>query len=1081
MLFALCWTSLCTLADETFKRIGVDDGLPNATIYSITQDQTGFIWMTSTNSGLLRYDGYQFSEFAVLTEQERKQQGSKDVGILLLDRQQNIWAGTWGYGLSRIDGKTGQLSRYVMDKNDPSSLAGMQVQALMEDAKGNIWVGSTGGINRIKPDGHIERIAAGASNGGLAHSRVWSLVESLDGSIWVATSLGLQRWREGEGFSKVLQLFPDRTARDNEIRSLYRLGDDVWVGTRFGVWRLDTHTMALQEVPFFQGGRSPIVNTITSDAQGMLLVGTYSGMYRIDPQSRQYVMFRKHQALLPTVNVRSIFLDRSGVIWLGSRENGLYYARHSKSAFSSLQAVLPRLDPEQLRQTVTAVTANERYIWLGTAAGLLEIDREQETLRKLSTAGRVNALVQGQQHEVYVATDAGLFRLTPGGTLSAVTAPFASLPNVAANIRDIKVDADGSLWLGLWGDGIVHWQPGSTTATSYMSKEMRQKIGDAVQALAVDDTSVWVGSRYSGVYQLDKRTSQVQIVDSTRGLALPSQDVQCIEPGNAGQLLICTATGLVIYNPTTQQQELLDKRAGLPSENIFGAFVDKHHDLWLMSSKGLTLRKDQTQRTITFTVQDGMVATELVFNAFYNDGRGTMYLGTIEGLSIVEPSYIWINEVPPKVAVSGIRINNQRLPQSMMQQPSSITLKPTDNAVEFEFAAFDFHDTSRNQFMYRLKGFDEDWIHQQGKHSAYYSNLPAGDYQLEVLGSNNHGLYNDVPLTLQVTVLPLWWQHRGVQIALGLLLLSVGFVVHLYRLRHMQQINRLLQESVQQKAKAQLILETKVAERTRALEESSMTLSLRTRQLEKSLAEVAKANRELKRLDQLKDEFISTVSHELRTPLTSIRGAVGLVAQKVVVPETNSYDVLLSTALENCERLSQLINDLLDVQKFESGKFSLSVKPVELIELCQQAIAGMQSYSLRYQVRLACEYPEHTEIWVNADALRLRQVFDNLLSNAVKFSKPAGLVRLSLQLVGTKVQLDVIDQGQGIPKAFQERVFEKFSQADASDTRAKEGTGLGLAICKKIVESHEGTIRFVSVEGQGTTFSIELLCCDKPS
>lgn len=383
--------------------------------------------------------------------------------------------------------------------------------------------------------------------------------------------------------------------------------------------------------------------------------------------------------------------------------------------------------------------------------------------------------------------------------------------------------------------------------------------------------------------------------------------------------------------------------------------------------------------------------------------------------------------------------------------------------------------------MYRLKGFDEDWIHQQGKHSAYYSNLPAGDYQLEVLGSNNHGLYNDVPLTLQVTVLPLWWQHRGVQIALGLLLLSVGFVVHLYRLCHMQQINRLLQESVQQKAKAQLILETKVAERTRALEESSMTLSLRTRQLEKSLAEVAKANRELKRLDQLKDEFISTVSHELRTPLTSIRGAVGLVAQKVVVPETNSYDVLLSTALENCERLSQLINDLLDVQKFESGKFSLSVKPVELIELCQQAIAGMQSYALRYQVRLACEYPEHTEIWVNADALRLRQVFDNLLSNAVKFSKPAGLVRLSLQLVGTKVQLDVIDQGQGIPKAFQERVFEKFSQADASDTRAKEGTGLGLAICKKIVESHEGTIRFVSVEGQGTTFSIELLCCDKPS
>lgn len=1037
--------------------------------------------MTSTNSGLLRYDGYQFSEFPVLTEQERKQQGSKDVGILLLDRQQNMWAGTWGYGLSRIDGKTGQLSRYVTDKNDPKSLAGMQVQALMEDSHGNIWVGSTGGINRIKPDGQIERIAAGASASGLAHSRVWSMVESLDGSIWIATSLGLQRWREGEGFSKLLQLFPERTARDNEIRSLYRLGDDVWVGTRFGVWRLDTKSIALQEVPFFAGSNSPIVNTMTSDAQGMLLVGTYSGMYRIDPRSRQYVLFRKQQALLPTVNVRAIFLDRSGVIWLGSRENGLYYARHSKSAFSSLQSVLPTLDPEQLRQTVTAVTANQRYIWLGTAAGLLEIDREQESLRKINTAGRVNALVQGMERDIYVATDAGLFSLSPGGDLNPITAPFANLPNVAANIRDIKVDTDGSLWLGLWGDGIVHWRPGATTSTSYMSTEMRQKIGDAVQALFVDAESVWVGSRYSGVYHLDKKTGLVKPVDVSLGLELPSQDVQCIEPGHAEQLLICTATGLVIYNPKTQSQELLDKRAGLPSENIFGAFVDQQQDLWLMSSKGLTLRKYQTERTITFTVQDGMVATELVFNAFYKDGRGSMYLGTIEGLSIVEPNYIWINEVPPKVAVSGIRVNNQSLPSSMIQQHSSVTLQPTDNAIEFEFAAFDFHDTSRNQFMYRLTGFDQDWIQQQGKHSAYYSNLPAGEYQLDVRGSNNHGLYNDVPVTLRVTVLPLWWQHRWVQIAFGVMLLSVGFVVHLYRLRHMQQINRLLQESVQQKAKAQLILETKVAERTRALEESSMTLSLRTRQLEKSLAEVAKANRELKRLDQLKDEFISTVSHELRTPLTSIRGAVGLVAQKVVVPETNSYDVLLSTALENCERLSQLINDLLDVQKFESGKFSLSVKPVELIDLCQQAITGMQSYALRYQVRLACEYPEHSQIWVHADALRLRQVFDNLLSNAIKFSKPEDLVRLTLQIIGSKVQLDVIDQGVGIPKAFQERVFEKFSQADASDTRAKEGTGLGLAICKKIVESHEGSIRFVSTEGQGTTFSIELQCCDKPS
>lgn len=1087
----LCCRVFCSLvllvasqfayASDTFKRIGVDDGLPNATIYSITQDHAGFIWLTSTNSGLLRYDGYHFAEFPVLTDTERKQQGSKDVGTLLIDKQKNMWAGTWGYGLSKIDGKTGALTRFVHDDRNPESLAGMQVQALLQDSHGNIWVGSTGGLNRIRPDGSIERLGVDKDKPTLAHPRVWSIVEGLDGSIWVATSLGIQQWRDGEGLSDLLQLFPNRSARDNEIRSLYRLGQDIWVATRFGVWHLNSQTKQLTEVPFFAGSTAPIVNVITSDAQGMLLVGTYNGMFRIDPQKRQYVSFRKQAALLPTVNVRAIFLDQSGVIWLGSRENGLYYARHSKSAFTSLQTILPSVDEEVFQQTTTAVTSHENYIWLGTAAGVLEIDRQRETLRKLPTAGRVNALQYSQDGYVYVATDAGLLRQTPGGNLQPVDAPFQALVNVSANIRDIVLDQDGSFWLGLWGDGIVHWRQ-DQQAVSYLKDELRQKIGDAVQALATDSASTWIGTRYSGLYQLDKLSGQVRAITAADGLVLPSPDIQCIEPTQRGTLLICTATGLVIYDPKQKQQQLLDRRSGLPSENVFGAHMDSSGDIWIMSPKGLTLRKHDTERMITFTEQDGLVATELVFNAFFDDGQGTMYVGTIEGLSMVEPAYIWVNEVAPKVAVSNIRINNQPLPIHPTQpNTAAISLRPTDNAVEFEFAAFDFHDTSRNQFMYRLQGMEQNWIQQQGKHSAYYSNLPPGDYVLQVRGSNNHGLFSDVPVSVEVHVLPLWWQQRWVQYLILLGALCVGFAIHLYRLRHMQQINRLLQESVQQKAKAQLILETRVTERTQALEESSMTLSLRTRQLEKSLAEVAKANRELKRLDQLKDEFISTVSHELRTPLTSIRGAVGLIAQKVVVPETDSYNVLLNTALQNCERLGQLINDLLDVQKFESGKFNLTLKPMELSDLCRQAVMGMQSYALRYQVNVVTDITDTSPVWVIADSLRLRQVLDNLLSNAVKFSHQQGVVTLRLSTSQQQVRLDVEDHGQGIPQQFQRRVFEKFSQADASDTRAKEGTGLGLTICKKIVESHGGEIWFESQEGLGTTFSVSLTRTQGPA
>lgn len=1067
-------------ANETFKRIGVDDGLPNATIYSITQDQTGYIWLSSTNSGLLRYDGFQFAEFPVLTDAERQQQGSKDVGILLIDKAQNMWAGTWGYGLSRIDAKTGALKRYVSNKTDPQALAGMQVQTLMEDSHGAVWVGSISGLNRIFPDGRIERIGAKESTTPLAHPRVWSIAETLDGSIWVATSLGIQRYREGEGLGPVIQLFPQRNARDNEIRTLYRLGNDLWVGSRFGVWHLDPTSMQFEEVPFFAGSVSPIVNVITSDAQGSLLVGTYNGMFRINPTTRSYSTFRKQQALLPTVNVRAIFLDRSGVIWLGSRENGLYFARHSKSAFTSLHALLPSMDPELFRQTITAVVSDDQYVWLGTAAGLIEVNRQSETLRRLPTSGRVNALVKAADQTIYVATDTGLFRTKPAAELEPVLEPFAKLPELVANIRDLVIDKDGSFWLGLWGDGIVHWNPKTQQSQSYLKAQMHQKIGDAVQAIGVQAGAVWIGTRYSGIYRLDRSNDTLAPVDAS--LVLPSPDVQCIEPTPQGTLLICTATGLIVYDPVTKTQQQWDKSTGLPSENVFGAYQDAQQNLWIMSSKGLTLKQPNSERTITFTEQDGLVATELVFNAFFDDQQGTMYIGTIEGLTMVEPKFIWINDTEPKVAVSHILVNNQPLPQSPVSgQLTSLTLQPNENAVEFSFAAFDFHDPTRNQFMHRLKGLEDDWVTQPGKHSAYYSNLPPGDYQLEVRGSNNHGLFSQTPVVIDVTVLPAWWQNHWIQAAALLLFMLGGFGVHLYRLRHMQQINRLLQESVQQKAKAQLILETKVAERTQALEESSLTLSLRTRQLEKSLAEVAKANRELKRLDQLKDEFISTVSHELRTPLTSIRGAVGLIAQKVVQPATESYDVLMKTALHNCERLGQLINDLLDVQKFESGKFNLAMKPVELTDLCQQAIAAMQSYAVRYQVEVVGDFQHLDHVWVAGDALRLRQVLDNLLSNAVKFSHAQGVVTLSVECSDYAVQLKVIDHGQGIPLQFQQRVFEKFSQADASDTRAKEGTGLGLTICKKIVESHGGRIWFESAEGLGTTFFVELQRGARPS
>lgn len=1091
----LCWAAVCShsvLSYHDFKRIGVDDGLPNATIYSVAQDKHGYIWLTSTNSGLLRYDGYTFTEFPLLSPAEHQQVGNQDVGVLLIGRNNTLWAGTWGYGLSRIDGVSGKLHRIVADESSENALAGMYIQTLMEDKDGAVWVGTTLGLNKINPDGSIIRIGSPTSAQPLINQRIWSLAQTEDGTVWIGTAQGLHSYQQSTGLSKAFMLYPDADpqSRDNEIRALTTHHNDLWLGGRNALFRLQQGK--LQKIPFFPQQQTPIINVLRFDADNRLLVGTYNGMFRVDPELLQFVSFREQQSLLPNVNVRSIFLDRTGVLWLGSRESGLYFARHNKSAFSALKNLLPTLPAEQFNFTVTSVFAANGVIWLGSADHLYRIDRQQQQLKRYATGGRVNSIRLDQQGQLYAATDVGLYQYNSKlDAISKVTTPFTLAKSSDGNIRDLQIEHNGQFWFGLWGEGVLAWDPASDKVVSYLKEEMRQKVGDAVQAMLLKDKILWVGSRYSGLLRIDTSTGAV-LKQGLTGLKLPSDDVQCVEPGPANAVLLCTSKGLILYQPDNKTQQHWHSGNGLPSDNIVGAYTDRRQNIWLLSAKGLTLRPAGTERFITFTRQDGMVATELAFKSIYEDQTGQLLVGTISGMALIEPDLLWVNDRVPQVAISQVLVNNKSLPaQPHTAQWPLIKLTPADNSVEFVFASLDYHDVSRNQFMVRLKGFDKDWLLHSGKNSAYYSNLPSGEYLFEVRGSNNHGLFSEENATVRLVVEPPWWQHRPVQGALLFLVLMLMLGFHQYRLRHIRQINKLLQNSVQEREKAQLILETKVTERTKALEDSSLTLSLRTKQLEKSLLELAKTNKELTRLDKLKDEFISTVSHELRTPLTSIRGAVGLIAQKVVQPESEPYQLLVQTALNNCERLSNLINDLLDVQKFDAGKFVLQRTELDLLDAVQQAVTAIKTYSDKYHVTMLVNTEQladddfsaakagDSRYLVMADPLRIRQVLDNLLSNAIKFSHPGGQVEVMLSSNGREVRVAVKDEGVGIPAAFQHRVFEKFSQADASDSRAKEGTGLGLTICKRIIESHEGQIGFQSVEQQGATFWFSLPVADK--
>lgn len=227
-----------------------------------------------------------------------------------------------------------------------------------------------------------------------------------------------------------------------------------------------------------------------------------------------------------------------------------------------------------------------------------------------------------------------------------------------------------------------------------------------------------------------------------------------------------------------------------------------------------------------------------------------------------------------------------------------------------------------------------------------------------------------------------------------------------------------------------------------------------------------------KELDRMKREFISTVSHELRTPLTSIRGSLKLIATGVTGPLGPKTTAMVSIANDSCDRLVHLVNDILDIEKIESGHMVFNIRPLPAMPLMEKAADANRAYAQSFGVTLKTEGGAEGDA-VLADADRLMQVLTNLISNAAKFSPRDSIVTLRMTDLADRIRISVIDRGPGIPEEFRSRVFQKFAQADSSDTRSKQGTGLGLSITKAIVERLGGQISFES-SGDGTTFSVDL-------
>ncbi len=233
---------------------------------------------------------------------------------------------------------------------------------------------------------------------------------------------------------------------------------------------------------------------------------------------------------------------------------------------------------------------------------------------------------------------------------------------------------------------------------------------------------------------------------------------------------------------------------------------------------------------------------------------------------------------------------------------------------------------------------------------------------------------------------------------------------------------------------------------------------------------------ERRRVEQMKNQFVSMVSHELRTPLTAISGALGLVSGGALGPLPDAMQPMLQIARDNSDKLTQLINDLLDIDKLVAGKMHFELQHCAVRELLTQSVQHNQPYADKFHTRLVLEPGPDAVLLL--DPMRFHQIMANLLSNAAKFSPPGSVVAVQTSWSGPRLRISVQDQGPGIPENFRARIFEKFSQADAVDARQRGGTGLGLAIVKELTNRLGGQIGFDSEAGKGSCFYLEFAMAD---
>ncbi|MDR1416121.1 MAG: response regulator [Prevotellaceae bacterium] len=1026
---------------------------------------------------------------------------NSSINTMLQDSSGVMWFGTWD-GLNMYNGR--EFKVYKPDVNNPFAISNNIIRDIVEENSHTLWIATDRGVDRLnRKNGKFEHFFANDGTQSSVVERSFLLAKSSANRIF-AQIYGQGIFYFSSSSRRFVRLYEQDKLQAEKI--FFDLDDNLWIHTtdkRLYKVVLDKSSWDMPsvisvcgmnlsnttpEAVFFDPAANEILMQDSSGnltsyriADGRLrhypvaaagngalkavlffdthqVWGTSNGLYYYDIEKREVTR------VLPAIQLLSLCKGTQQIIWVGTDMQGIYMLSQPRSTFYAYTA------GSALgfgKDAVRCFLENDRNeLWVGTkGGGIFIFDKTSSASirckqRITTSEGLINSSVftiaQGQGGEYWIGTDGyGLnYFDVKANQLSALSISQEQRRGInLSSVYAILPTDSNTLWVGTSGYGMYklcinrRTQPLSVQSYKrYMFDGGRHGSlsSNIVYAIVADDSAyLWIGTRGGGLNRFNTQTETFQAYrfSSSQPQSISSDDILCLKKDAAGALWIGTSMGLnklERFDGDIPVFTRFTEKEGIPNNTIHGILEDVEHSLWVSTNRGVArlLLKEQRYRIISYFQKDGLQNNEFSDGAYYKSPFSSdLYFGGISGFNVFDPPAVADNSYMPPMILDAFYIQNVETHLydyiKTRGHKETLLLKSSYKPVSFKFVSLDYLSGVKCEIAYRLENYDKGWIQLGTSSAIVLSNVPPGSYTLRVRGSNSDKIWSETCFSLPVTILPPWW--ASIWAYMGYAALCIGLIV-----------------LIRKQLKYRMAIKN----------------SIKAKEFERQKTE---------EIHQAKLRFFTNIAHEFSNSLTLIYAPCEQLMQMIGSGDATRKH--LNTIRTNSQRMQSLIQQLIEFRKAETGFLTLSIEPVDILELIRFVIDHFIEILEQRKITLRCCFPSQPLTW-NTDRDGFEKLAFNLISNAVKYTPREEMLTIKVEEKNGNLLFEITNTGVGIQNADRKAIFDRFKVLEHFEMQISERfetrSGIGLALCKSIVEMLSGTIEVLSDGETYTTFVVTL-------